>query len=149
MGTFTSLLGIMSPSRVFYGYGQDIAQGLVNGIRQSLPMVVDASRDLAAAATSGNSGGLTSGLLSGGLLGGLMGSGGGGLWDIVQQVPSIMQNLNATGAFGASNPGQVVIQNGAVQVNFSGKQDPETVAAAKNKLGPALIQAILAGTGNI
>lgn len=146
MGTFTSLLGIMSPSRVFYGYGQDIAQGLVNGIRSSLPMVQDASRALAAAATSGQGGGLTQGLMSGGLLGGLLG-GGGGFMDILQKVPSIMQNLNATGLFGKTT-GNSTIENGAVVININGNPSPETVKEAKS-VGPDIIRAILAGVGAI
>jgi predicted lipid-binding transport protein (Tim44 family) len=112
-------------------------------------MVADASRDLANAASGGmgSGGGISGGLMAGGLLGGLMGSGGGGLFDILQQVPSIMQNLNATGAFGKTS-GNSVIQNGAVQITFQGSQTPETVEAAKNQLGPALIRAIMAGVGS-
>lgn len=47
---FTSLLGIKSPSRVFMGFGGDIAQGARLGILQAAPAVQDAAQHLAAAA---------------------------------------------------------------------------------------------------
>jgi hypothetical protein len=41
---------------VFYGYGQQIGQGLIDGMRSSIPAVLDAALALASAAT-GRSGG--------------------------------------------------------------------------------------------
>jgi tetrahydromethanopterin S-methyltransferase subunit D len=90
----------------------------------------------------------STGILSGGLLGGLLGGSGGGIFDILQKVPNVMNELNKTGAF-SNATNKSVIQNGAVQITFEGKQDPDTIAAAENKLGPALIRAILAGVGSI
>lgn len=46
-GAFTSLLGIHSPSKVFYEYGVNIIQGLANGIKETIKLARDAARDVA------------------------------------------------------------------------------------------------------
>lgn len=46
-GAFTSLLGIHSPSKVFYKYGVNIIQGLVNGLKENIKLARDAARNVA------------------------------------------------------------------------------------------------------
>lgn len=46
-GAFTSLLGIHSPSKVFYEYGVNIIQGLANGLKENIKLARDAARDVA------------------------------------------------------------------------------------------------------
>lgn len=46
-GAFTSLLGIHSPSKVFYEYGVNIIQGLANGMKETIKLARDAARDVA------------------------------------------------------------------------------------------------------
>ena len=52
MTTFTSALGIQSPSTVMAGYGENIAQGLANGMYSRAPAVAAAAAYLAAIARS-------------------------------------------------------------------------------------------------
>ena len=49
---FTSILKIGSPSKVFDGYGGDIGDGAMRGVRRSQPRVEDASASLARGAAS-------------------------------------------------------------------------------------------------
>lgn len=44
---FTSLLGIHSPSKVFYEYGVNIIQGLANGLKENIKLARDAARNVA------------------------------------------------------------------------------------------------------
>lgn len=46
-GAFTSLLGIHSPSKVFYEYGVNIIQGLANGLKENIKLARDAARNVA------------------------------------------------------------------------------------------------------
>lgn len=46
-GAFTSLLGIHSPSKVFYEYGVNIIQGLANGMKETIKLARDAARNVA------------------------------------------------------------------------------------------------------
>jgi hypothetical protein len=46
LGPFAKVLKIDSPSRVFFGFGQNIVQGLANGIRSSTPLATRAIADL-------------------------------------------------------------------------------------------------------
>lgn len=50
---FKKALGIESPSKVFYGYGENIGEGLVNGVNDMAPQVEAASNAMAAAADTG------------------------------------------------------------------------------------------------
>jgi TP901 family phage tail tape measure protein len=50
MGAIKGKLGIASPSKVFYGYGQSIGQGLVLGMRSTEAMISAASNRMAEAA---------------------------------------------------------------------------------------------------
>lgn len=50
---FKSALGINSPSRVFMGYGDNIAQGTAIGIQRSAPMATSAVSGMAGAAAAG------------------------------------------------------------------------------------------------
>lgn len=55
-GAFTSILGIHSPSRVFYEHGRNIVLGLVEGIQQNARLATQAIGDLASgSATAFNS----------------------------------------------------------------------------------------------
>lgn len=53
--TFARLLGIASPSKVFTNFGQDIVDGLVQGIDDGVKRVEEATNTLAGAATFDNS----------------------------------------------------------------------------------------------
>lgn len=64
-GVFKSVLGIFSPSRVFFGHGQDIVRGLVMGIQQAIPTVHSAVGQLSAA-TSFRSAGVYGAAAAGG-----------------------------------------------------------------------------------
>ena len=55
---FKKALGIASPSKVFAGYGQNIGQGLINGIDGMQKQVEDSSIAIAAAADKGEVGGM-------------------------------------------------------------------------------------------
>lgn len=55
---FKKALGIASPSKVFAGYGQNIGQGLINGIDGMQPQIEAASVAMAAAADKGEVGGM-------------------------------------------------------------------------------------------
>ncbi|WP_426466725.1 hypothetical protein, partial [Salmonella enterica] len=44
---FESALGIHSPSRVFAGYGENIGQGLINGVQSMAGSVKGAAQSLA------------------------------------------------------------------------------------------------------
>ena len=75
---FKSLLGIASPSTVFYSIGRDVVQGLINGITSmfsSLTSAVGNMFDILTGGGSGGTGGATGDAT--GLLGGSTGSTGG------------------------------------------------------------------------
>lgn len=55
---FKKALGIASPSKVFQGYGENIGQGLINGIDGMQKQVEDSSVAIAAAADKGEVGGM-------------------------------------------------------------------------------------------
>ena len=55
---FKKALGIASPSKVFYGYGQNIGQGLVNGVGDMQKQVEASSVAIAKAADKGEVGGM-------------------------------------------------------------------------------------------
>lgn len=69
---FTSTLGIKSPSRVFMGFGDNIAEGAALGIQRSGPLASRASAVLASATAAAAQGGGPAGRLGGAAAGGGM-----------------------------------------------------------------------------
>lgn len=67
-GWFTSTLGIKSPSRVFMGFGDNIAQGAAIGIQRTSPLASRAAAAMAnATATAAQGGGARGGRAAGGM----------------------------------------------------------------------------------
>jgi len=83
-GWFTSTLGIKSPSRVFMGFGDNIAQGAAIGIQRTSPLASRAAAAMANATTTATRGG---GARGGRAAGGMATTAGGGM--VIHFSPSI------------------------------------------------------------
>jgi phage-related protein len=133
-----SMLGIASPSKVFFGFGVDTVQGLINGIDALTPKAADAAANMAAAVADAGSN--------------------------IALDPSLAFDASATGAAavaasgGSAGAGNIalyqtnVMQPGADVNQFATevyRNGARTLAAAGSTLGtsPQSVQAGMAGPG--